>query len=232
MRPSAWAMPPTPRAECRADSASGPDVFQSAVISSTGHSILVRSCAGSRHALPRRHLGCARLVRLAGVYLASSNLYARAATTGVASNLVPSTSSSSTNVWTRCRAAGRRSACAHEICTSGLSLAPRGWTLSGRCGSESLLARSSSLTSRTWHGDKTLSYGPARASSGVLCALRYDYARCGLVERAIATVRRPASVASPQPPPPPPLPVLAGADSAASMAATLPWSHTGSSHVS
>ena len=177
-------------------------------------------------------LGCARLVRLAGVYLASSNLYARAATTGVASNLVPSTSSSSTNVWTRCRAAGRRSACAHEICTSGLSLAPRGWTLSGRCGSESLLARSSSLTSRTWHGDKTLSYGPARASSGVLCALRYDYARCGLVERAIATVRRPASVASPQPPPPPPLPVLAGADSAASMAATLPWSHTGSSHVS
>ena len=126
-------------------------------------------------------LGCARLVRLAGVYLASSNLYARAASTGVASNLVPSTSSSSTNVWTRCRAAGRRSACAHEICTSGLSLAPRGWTLSGRCGSESLLARSSSLTSRTWHGDKTLSYGPARASSGVLCALRYDYARCGLV---------------------------------------------------
>ena len=224
-------MPPTPRAECRADSASGPDVFQSAVISSTGHSILVR-CAGSRHALPRRHLGCARLVRLAGVYLAYSNLYARAATTGVASNLVPSTSSSSTNVWTRCRAAGRRSACAHEICTSGLSLAPRGWTLSGRCGSESLLARSSSLMSRTWHGDKTLSYGPARASSGVLCALRYDYARCGLVERAMATVRRPASVASPQPPPPPPLPVLAGADSAASMAATLPWSHTGSSHVS
>ena len=118
------------------------------------------------------------------------------------------------------------------ICTSGLSLSPRGWTLSGRCGSESLLARSSSLTSRTWHGDKTLSYGPARASSGVLCALRYDYARCGLVERAMATVRRPASVASPQPPPPPPLPVLAGADSAASMAATLPWSHTGSSHVS
>ena len=57
--PSAWAMPPTPRAECRADSASGPDVFQSAVISSTGHSILVR-CAGSRHALPRRHLSDVR----------------------------------------------------------------------------------------------------------------------------------------------------------------------------